>query len=175
MLETAADLAALDRLLQASIESAGPHLRKSFEMPSHSLNARQLVALFGRIKTLAFSTVTSRGEPRVTPTSVLFCHANIYVPSVADAARTRHLLRNPACSVAGFSENWALISHGSAALVDQADDLFPLLNEQMQSIGLSSVLEWGAGVFLRFDPRVMFTWSQDPQTGESVSATELYE
>lgn len=164
MFETPDDIAVLDELLQASIESAGPHLRQSFEMPSHSLTARQLVSLFSGVATLAFSTVTNKGEPRVAPVSALLYRARFYVPSVADAARTRHVLHTPACSVTGFSDDWALILHGSAAIIEQTNDVFPILNEQMLRIGQSSVLDWGDGVFIAIDPHVIFTWSRAPQT-----------
>jgi hypothetical protein len=87
MLEMAEDFEALDALLKASIDSAGAYLRSSFEMPSHSLSARELVSRLDGLRTIAFCTMTKGNEPRVAPVSAFFYRARFYVPSVATSAR----------------------------------------------------------------------------------------
>jgi hypothetical protein len=89
--EAAADLERLQAVLDSSIEGAGPFLRSSFEMPEHSLSAEQLVVHLQGSLTVALATVTARGEPRVAPINALFVHGAFCVPSVAQAARARHL------------------------------------------------------------------------------------
>jgi hypothetical protein len=93
------DLARLQELLDRSIEGAGLFLRSSFEMPEHSLSAAQLVAHLQGSLTVALATTTARGEPRVAPISALFAHAAFCAPSVAQAARTRHLVARAAASL----------------------------------------------------------------------------
>ena len=103
MRETPADLERLQALLDRSIEGAGPFLRSSFEMPEHSLSAAQLAGHLQGSLTVALATTTARGEPRVAPISALFVGGEFCLPSVAQAARTRHLVARPAASRATTS------------------------------------------------------------------------
>ncbi|MFI4993420.1 MAG: pyridoxamine 5'-phosphate oxidase family protein [Solirubrobacterales bacterium] len=156
----AEDFEALDALLKASIDSAGAYLRSSFEMPSHSLSARELVSRLDGLRTVAFCTMTKGNEPRVAPVSAFFYRARFYVPSVATSARARQLTRNPASSLTCFSDDWALISHGSTSVIAPTDAQFSKLSQLVQQVGSFDVLDWGEGVFLRFDADVMFTWTR---------------
>jgi hypothetical protein len=151
---------ALDRLLQASIDSAGAYLRESFEMPEHSLNAGQVSALFDRARTVALATVTSRGDPRVAPVEAFLHRASFCMPTVAGAARSRHLARNPASSLTCFEKDWAVLAHGKSTIVREGDAEFAELERRAEEAGLSSVLEWGEGVYLRLEPDRLFTWTR---------------
>src|SRR6266496_71012 len=94
MRETQEDIERLQALLDHSIERAGAFLRRSFQMPEHSLTAQQLIDCW------------------------------LDVQTVATAARTRHVLKRPAVSLTLFRENeLAIIVHGSAAILspDHAD------------------------------------------------------
>lgn len=71
MYETSAEIEHLQALLDRSIEQAGAFLRSSFEMPAHSLSARQLVHLWQGLQTVAFATATKKGEPLVAPIGAL--------------------------------------------------------------------------------------------------------
>jgi Pyridoxamine 5'-phosphate oxidase len=102
--------------------------------------------------------MTKGNEPRVAPVSALFYRARFYVPSVATSARARQLTRNPASSLTYFSDDWALISHGSASVIAPTDAEFSKLSQLVQQVDSFDVLDWGEGVFLRFDADVMFTW-----------------
>ena len=91
MRETQEDIERLQALLDNSIERAGAFLRRSFQMPEHSLTAEQLIDCWQDVQTVALATVTMRGEPRIAPIGSLLYRGQIYLPTVATAARTRVL------------------------------------------------------------------------------------
>jgi hypothetical protein len=165
MRETAEDLKQLQTLLDHSLERASPFLRASFELPEHALSAAQLSAHLQGSLTVALGTVTERGEPRVAPVGAVFLRAHFYVPTVAEAARARHLARRPGASLTYFEGNdLAVIVHGSAAMIDQGDPVFEQLDATRMGLGNQSVLTWqGRGIYLRLDPGTMFTYARDPQ------------
>jgi hypothetical protein len=162
MSETSDGLDALDRLLQASAAQAGRFLRESFEIPAHSMDARHLSALFDRSRTVALATVTSRGLPRVAPVSAFLHGASFCIPTVADAARCKHVKGQPASSLTCFEGDWAVLAHGASAVIHPRDADFPAIEMRAQRAGLSSVLDWGEGVYLRMEPSRLFTWMRDP-------------
>jgi pyridoxine/pyridoxamine 5'-phosphate oxidase len=150
----------LDRLLQASIERAGPYLRESFEMPEHSMDAARVRALFERARTIALATVAPTGVPRVAPVDAFLDGTAFCVPTVATSARCRHLTTNPAASLTCFEKDWAVLAHGTSAIVRESDDAFGALEERAREAGMSSVLEWGEGVYVRVEPELVFTWTR---------------
>jgi hypothetical protein len=162
MSETSDGLHVLDRLLQASAAQAGRFLRESFEMPAHSMDARQLSALFDRSRTVALATVTSQGLPRVAPVAA-FLHGTCFcVPTVAGAARCRHVSVQPATSLTCFEADWAVLAHGASTVVAPSSPEFAAIEERARQAGLSSVLDWGEGVYVRMEPSRLFTWMRSP-------------
>jgi hypothetical protein len=71
MRETQEDIERLQALLDNSIERAGAFLRRSFQMPQHSLAAQQLIDCWPDVQTVALATVTTKGEPRIAPISAM--------------------------------------------------------------------------------------------------------
>ena len=57
MRETPEDIQRLQALLDNSIERAGAFLRRSFQMPEHSLTAQQLIDCWLDVQTVALATV----------------------------------------------------------------------------------------------------------------------
>ncbi len=164
MYESEIDLSLLQKLLDASIAGAGEFLRSSFEMPEHSLSAAQLVEHLQGGLTVALATVTDRGEPRVAPIGAFFYHGSFYVPTVAEAARTRHVLKRPGLSLTYFEgEGFALIVHGRARVVDAGDGDFAELDATQVALGNPSVTEWSAnGVYLQVVADRMYSYARDP-------------
>jgi hypothetical protein len=165
MRESAAELERLQALLDRSIESAGPFLRSSFEMPERSLSAQQLVDRLDGPLTVALATTTARGEPRVAPIGALFVRARFHVPSVAQAARSRHLAARPAASLTCFEGiDLAVIAHGRATILDATHPDFAELDALQVESGGSSVSEWsGDGVYLRLEAERVFTYAREPE------------
>jgi hypothetical protein len=165
MKETADDLTWLQGLLERSIERAGAFLRSSFEMPEHSLSAAQLVRYLDGIPTVALATVTAQSEPRVAPIGAVFWRARFHIPTVATAARTRHLRARPAVSLTYYAGNdLAVLVHGRASIVMPDDALFGDLDVYHRSqSGGQGVNDWGEGVFLRIEPDVLYTYARYPE------------
>jgi hypothetical protein len=164
MYETETDLARLQALLDASIAGAGEFLRSSFEMPEHSLSAAQLVAHLEGGLTVALATVTGRGEPRVAPIGAFFYHGSFYVPTVAEAVRTRHVRKRPGLSLTVFEgEEFALIAHGRARVVDVVDADFAELDSTQVAIGNPSVTLWSEnGVYLQMVADRLYSYARHP-------------
>jgi hypothetical protein len=164
MRETARDLERLQRLINQSMERASPFLRASFEMPEHSLSAEQLCAHLQGSKTVALATATGNGEPRVAPIGALFVRAAFYVPTVAEAMRSRHVERRPAASLTYYeSEGFAVIVHGQMRIIDPDHPDFDELDQIQVAAGRQSPREWsGSPVYLRFEADRLFTYAREP-------------
>lgn len=163
MYETPEELEQIQALLERSIEQAGAFLRSSFEMPAHSLSTRQLVHLWQGLQTVAFATATKKGEPLVAPIGALLFHGRFYIPTVASALRTGHILRRPAVSFTYYQGNdLAVIVHGEAVVIRSDDAQFAALEVFQREMSGSSVQEWGEGVFLHIIPRVIYTYARFP-------------
>jgi hypothetical protein len=163
MHETPEDLVQLQHLLDRSIAQAGVFLRDSFQMPGHSLSAHQLTTYFVHTKNVALATVTARGEPRVAPIGAMLVHGQFVIPTVATAARTRHLQQRPAVSLTHFVESsLAIICHGHATVVPAEEPLFATLDTVYRAITGDSPLSWGEGVYLRIDAHQLYTYARRP-------------
>jgi len=162
--ETPEDLDRLQALIDRSIEQASPFLRRSFQMPEHSLSAAQLAAHLQGSLTVALATVTARGEPRVAPIDALFVHGRFNVPTVAESVRARHLAQRPGVSVTYFEGiDVAVIAHGEASIVSEAHDEFEELDEVQLAAGNQSPREWtGTAVYLAVEAKSLFTFARYP-------------
>jgi Pyridoxamine 5'-phosphate oxidase len=163
MRESPDDLERLQALIDRSIEGAGAFLRSAFEMPDRSLSAQQLVDRLQGSLTVALATTTARGEPRVAPINALFVRAAFHVPTVAEAARTRHLAARPAASLTYFEgTNLAVVAHGRVAIIDTTDPAFAELDAVQVQSGNESPTEWqGDAVYLRLDADRLFTYARE--------------
>ena len=161
MHESPDDLERLQALIDRSIEGAGAFLRNAFEMPDRSLSAQQLVDHLQASLTVALATTTARGEPRVAPINALLVRAAFHVPTVAQAARTRHLAARPAASLTYFEgTDLAVVAHGQVAIIDTNDPAFAELDGVQVESGNESPTEWqGDGVYLRLDADRLFTYA----------------
>ncbi|MFW6074179.1 MAG: pyridoxamine 5'-phosphate oxidase family protein [Chloroflexota bacterium] len=165
MRELAGDLQWLDELLSRSMEQAGPFLRSSFEMPDHSLSARQMVKHLDGLPTISMASVTAAGEPRVAPIGAIFYRCRFHAPTVRNAARVRHYERRPALSATYYEGiDLAIIIHGRATIVDEDDPSFAPVDAELQRLTGESVLEWDSadGVYVRVDPDVIYTFARYP-------------
>jgi hypothetical protein len=170
MHETAPDLQRLQKLLDDSAARASPLLRSSFGIPEHSLSAEQLAAHLQGSLTVAFGTVTARGEPRVAPVSAFFSRASFYLPTVAEAARAKHLTRRPGASMTIFeSTGLAVIAHGHATIIDAHHPDFSELDATQVDCGKESVCDWqGHGVYLHLQPTSLYTYARNSSQYPSV-------
>jgi hypothetical protein len=163
MRESAADLERLQAVLDESVEKASPFLRRSFEMPERSLSAADLAARLDGLLVVSLATVSAKGEPRVAPIDAVFLRGRFYVPTVAQAARARHLARRPGVSVTYHEgRSLAVIVHGQAGTVVPGEDPFEEIEEIRLAAGGESLLEWsGDPIFLRVEPDVIYTYAKE--------------
>jgi hypothetical protein len=161
MRESAADLMRLQAVLDRSVERASPFLRSSFQMPQRSPSAAGLVARLHGLLTVSLATVTAKGEPRVAPIDAVFLRGLFYVPTVAQAARARHLAGRPGVSVAYYEgRTMAVIVHGQARVVAVGEEPFDELEEIRLTAGGESIAGWsGDPVFLRVEPDLIYTYA----------------
>jgi hypothetical protein len=160
---TAEQLAELDALLQHSIATAGEFLRRSFEMPEHSLSAAQLVRYLETDRVVALATTTARGAPRVAPVASVFFGGRFHLPTSATSSRVRHATARPEISLTHYVDvDAAIIAHGVAVLVGSQHPDFAALNARYPAEWFQQLCERGDGVYLRLDARALFTYARDP-------------
>ena len=118
MYETPEDLERLQRLLDRSFQSAGPHLL-SIITPERRLSAEQVADRLQGMCLLALATVTSDCRPLVGPVDGIFYRGAFHFSSSPDSVRLRHIARRPQVSATHLpSEELAVTVHGRAVPVD---------------------------------------------------------
>ncbi|HEX2031747.1 MAG TPA: pyridoxamine 5'-phosphate oxidase family protein [Actinomycetota bacterium] len=160
MHETSDDLAALQRLLDESQASAGPHLRRIFT-DERRLRADELPALLPGVQVLNLATVNAACEPRVAPVDGLFYRARFYFGSSADSVRWRHLRARPQASAAHTrGEQLAVVVHGTAVPIDPAEEAEAGFRRYLLEVYGDDWEDWGGDApYARIEPTRMYTFS----------------
>jgi general stress protein 26 len=162
VLETRAEIDALQRLLDASYAVANAHLRGIVNGP-RVLTARHIVALMTGMKVLSVATVTAAGEPRIGAMDGHFLHGTWTFSTGGGAARARHIAARPSVSVAHIdNEELAVFSHGRAERMREGDgDWAATLDHWTAHYG-ESPLAWGDDVRVyRYRPSWMVGYAFD--------------
>jgi nitroimidazol reductase NimA-like FMN-containing flavoprotein (pyridoxamine 5'-phosphate oxidase superfamily) len=116
--ETAADLAQLQELLDASFAAAGPHLLRIIT-PERRLGAGEVAAELTGMRLLALATATANGAPRIGPVDGIFLRGSFHFGSAPDSTRARHIRERPEVSATHLpGEELAVTVHGRALPVD---------------------------------------------------------
>ncbi len=158
MHETQADLDRLQRLLDASWEQAGSHLKSLFGREL-LVPAAELAALLPGVQILTLATVTAGGEPRAAPVDGLFYRGRWHFGSSDRSARFRHLRKRPAVSAAHVrGEELAVIVHGRAREIDaRAEDGGGFHRYLIETYG-DDWADWGGeSPYAVIEPERMFT------------------
>ena len=155
MLETPAQLAGLQALLDASHARASGHLR-AIITADRTLSAEQLVALLTGMKVLSVATVTAGCEPRISALDGHFLHGTWTFSTDGGSMKARHLERRPAVSVAHIDgEELALFSHGTAELMAPGPERDEVEAHWTAHYG-SSPWSWGDDIRMY---RLRMTWA----------------
>lgn len=155
MLETPAQIEALQRLLDVSRAGATGHLREIIN-DQRSLSARQLVQLLTGMRVLAVATVTADSEPRISAMDGHFLHGTWTFSTAGSAAKARHLEHRPAISVAHIDgEEMALFSHGYADVMKSGPELDEI-DAHWTGHYKSSPFSWGDDIRMY---RLRMTWA----------------
>lgn len=165
MHETTEELADLQRLLDASLSRSTGHLRSIVE--GRTITADQLTAVLTGMCTLALSTVTATGEPRISGADGHFLHARWVFGTARTAAKARHLAARPAASVAHLrGEDLGVFVHGT---VEELNPLgaepaadWPEVLEHLQGFYGAGAFDWGTEVvYYRLRPHWMTVYAPD--------------
>lgn len=121
MRETPDDLHRLQTLLDASLARSTAHLR-SIISAERTLSAEQLTRVITGMCPLALSTVTAKGEPRVSGVDGHFLRGKWYFGTARGAAKAGHITARPAVSVAHMrGEELGVFTHGTAEILNPRD------------------------------------------------------
>ncbi|MER5621845.1 pyridoxamine 5'-phosphate oxidase family protein [Streptosporangium sp. NPDC002544] len=121
MRETPEELKELQALLDASLSRSNSHLR-SIINGERTLTAEQLTGVLTGMCTLALSTVTAKGEPRISGVDGHFLHGKWHFGTARNAAKARHLAARPAVSAAHMrGEELGVFTHGTVEILNPQD------------------------------------------------------
>jgi len=167
MFETEAELAGLQVLLDTSLARSTEHLRSIVTPGERTLTARQLTAVCHGMCTLAISTVTARGEPRISAVDGHLLHGRWYFSTARSAAKAMHLAARPAVSLAYIrAEEVGVFTHGKAQPLNPLggpdDPDWPAVLQYMTDWYGSSPLTWGDVVYYRLLPDWMVAFASNP-------------
>ena len=163
MHETAAELADLQNLLDASLSRSTAHLRSIFT--GRTITADQLTGVLTGMCTLAVSTVTAKGEPRISGADGHFVHGRWYFGTAPTAAKARHLAARPAVSVAHLrGEDLGVFAHGHAEILngDQPAPDWPDMLAYFKQFYGADMFDWDNDVvYYRLEPQWMTAYAPD--------------
>jgi len=164
MHETDADLAELQRLMDATLAHVNPHMA-SIVTKKRRLNARQVVRHLEGIRHLALATVNARGEPRASPLDTLFVRGRFTLSTGGEAARIRHLRRNPACSAVHVeADKIAVAVNGTVEWIGRDHPDHDQIHSIWSATYESDPYTWGSEiVFFRIQPTSMWAYAFHPK------------
>jgi hypothetical protein len=151
MHETPEELAALQRLLDASFGRASEHL-KSIMTPERRLTAERLVALLPCPAVLNIATVTARGEPRISAVDGHFLHGHWYWGTDAASPKARQVISRPAISASYTPRDGeGVFCHGRCVVL--GGDERAMVVDHFAEVYGQSPEEWAPGaIYARIDP-----------------------
>ncbi|WP_341716042.1 pyridoxamine 5'-phosphate oxidase family protein [Micromonospora sp. FIMYZ51] len=165
MRETPEDLKQLQALLDSSLSRSTSHLRSI--VAERTLTAEQLTQVLTGMCTLALSTVTAKGEPRISGVDGHFLHGKWHFGTAPGAAKARHLAARPAASVAHMrGEELGVFTHGTVEVLnpqgsEPAPDWPDLLRYFKDFYG-DDAFEWDNEViYYRLHPHWMTVYAPD--------------
>jgi hypothetical protein len=166
MRETPEELAALQTLLDTSLSGSTQHLRSI--VAESTVTAAELTRILTGMCTLALSTVTAKGEPRISAVDGHFLHGAWLFGTAPSAAKARHLAARPAASVAHLrGEDLGVFTHGVVEILNPAGGPpsadWPGLLAYLKDFYGGGAFDWeNEVVYYRLRPRWMTVYAPDP-------------
>jgi len=166
MRESDEELTELQALMDASLGRATEHLR-SIIRPGRTLTAAELVRVITGMCTLAVSSVTAAGEPRVSGADGHFLHGCWVITTERSSAKARQFAVRPAISAAHLrGDDLGVFTHGRVEELNPAaappDPHWPAILDHLTQHYGSSPLSWGDVVAYRGRPHCMIPFAADP-------------
>ena len=163
--ESAADLAAMQRLLERSYANAGRHLL-GIHTPDRRATAEQVAARLTGMCLLVLTTVTADGRPIGGPVDGIFYRGSFHFGSSPDSVRFRHIRSRPHVTATHLpAEEFAVTVHGRAVPIDvQADESAGFRQTLLEVYVPRYGPEWeqfldGGPKYMRIEAERMFTFS----------------
>ncbi|MCX4472517.1 pyridoxamine 5'-phosphate oxidase family protein [Micromonospora sp. NBC_01655] len=166
MRETPEDLRELQDLLDASLSRSTSHLRSIINTES-TLTAEQLSQALTGMCTLALSTVTAKGEPRISGVDGHFLHGKWHFGTARGAAKARHLAARSAVSAAHMrGEDLGVFTHGKVEILNPRDGEpaadWPDLLAYLKDFYGDDFFDWDNDVvYYRLHPHWMTVYAPD--------------
>lgn len=169
MLETPEELDRLQAVLDASMASAGPHLRDIIS-DERRLDARELSGRLQSLCLLVLATSTADGRPLAGPVDGYFLHGTFWFSSGTQSVRLRHLAARPSCSATYLpGEELAVTVHGRVErLLSMKDPACAELRQAMldaylpkQGPAFEEWLDNADAIAARIEPGKIFTFQMD--------------
>lgn len=153
--ETEAELAEMQRLVDASLAGANAHLR-AIITDERALAAAEITALMTGMRTLSVATVTATGEPRISGVDGHLLHGRWVFSTDGTAAKARHLRARPAVSAAYIEgDDLGVYTHGRVEFLTPEHRDFDEIEEYLVGHYGSSPSTWADDiVYCRITP----TW-----------------
>ncbi|UBU10176.1 pyridoxamine 5'-phosphate oxidase family protein [Nonomuraea gerenzanensis] len=165
MRETPEELAELQALLDTSLAGSTQHLRSI--VAGATTDAGQLTRILTGMCTLAVSTVTAKGEPRISGADGHFLHGTWCFGTARSAAKARHLAARPAASVAHLrGEDLGVFTHGTVEILNPLDGEpaadWPELLAYFKEFYGDNAFDWEKEVvYFRLRPHWMTVYAPD--------------
>ena len=168
MFETEPEIRRLQTLLDSSLARSTAHLRSIITPGERSLRADQVVRLLDGMCVLVLSTVTARGEPRVSAVDGHLIHGRWVFGTSRGAAKARHLRARPAASVAHVrGEELGVFVHGVVEELIRPDGTaaadWPEIHEYLRGAYGDDSFDWQDVVYFRLQPTWMAVYASEPQ------------
>ncbi|MGW2152113.1 pyridoxamine 5'-phosphate oxidase family protein [Nonomuraea sp. NPDC001699] len=165
MRETPQELEELQALLDASLSRSTSHLRSV--VTERTLDAEQLTRVLTGMCVLALSTVTAKGEPRISGADGHFLHGRWVFGTARGAAKARHLAARPVASVAHMrGEDLGVFTHGTVEILNPQDGEpaadWPDLLAYLKDFYGENAFDWDDDVvYFRLHPHWMTVYAPD--------------
>jgi hypothetical protein len=165
MRESDEELTELQALMDASLGRATEHLR-SIIRPGRTLTAAELVRVITGMCTLAVSSVTAAGEPRVSGADGHFLHGRWIFTTARNSAKAGHFAARPAISLAHLrGDELGVFTHGRVEELNPEaappDPQWPAILDHLTQHYGRSPLSWGDVVGYRVRPHWMVVFAAD--------------
>jgi hypothetical protein len=167
VLETEPEIRDLQTLIDQSLARSTAHLRSIITPGERSPSAAQLVRALDGMCVLVLSTVTARGEPRVSAVDGHLLHGRWVFGTSRTAAKARHLLARPAASVAHVrGEELGVFVHGVVEELNPVEGPaaqdWPQVHEYLLGHYGDEPFDWSEVVYFRLRPTWMVAYAADP-------------
>ena len=156
MYEDRADLDWLQELLSTSLEGASDHLR-SIVRPGRTPSAADLIGRLTGMRTLALSTVSAAGRPRISGVDGHLLRARWVFTTSGTSVKAGDMRLRPAVSAAYLEgDTYGVFTHGDVEFLDAVHPDRGLIEDHLTAHYGASPSTWGPDiVYLRIQPRWM--------------------